>query len=107
MTNETYKPRVPDLMEAIFDVCYLSFDLIAGILFFVFSKGNILFILYGILTLTLCGGDAFHLILRVKRVLKGSNDKIKRQLGLGLQISSITMTVFYIILFICLEIYIL
>ena len=107
MTNETYKPRVPDLMEAIFDVCYLSFDLIAGILFFVFSKGNILFILYGILTLTLCGGDAFHLILRVKRALKGSNDKIKRQLGLGLQISSITMTVCYIILFICLEIYIL
>ena len=43
MTNETYKPRVPDLMEAIFDVCYLSFDLIAGILFFVFSKGYILF----------------------------------------------------------------
>ena len=107
MTNETYKPRVPDLMEAIFDVCYLSFDLIADILFFVFSKGNILFILYGILTLTLCGGDAFHLILRVKRALKRSNDKIKRQLGLGLQISSITMTVFYIILFICLEIYIL
>ena len=53
---------MPDLMEAIFDICYLTFDLIAGILFFALSKGNILFILYGILTLTLCGGDAFHLI---------------------------------------------
>ena len=31
---------MPDLMEAIFDACYLIFDLIAGILFFVYSKGN-------------------------------------------------------------------
>lgn len=98
MIKDTYEPCVPDLMEAIFDVCYLMFDLIAGILFFVFSKGNVLFILYGILTLTLCGGDAFHLVPRVIRAIKGSNDKIKKQLGIGLQISSITMTVFYIIL---------
>ena len=48
--------KMPDLMEAIFDACYLIFDLIAGILFFVYSKGNPLFILYGVLTLTLCGG---------------------------------------------------
>lgn len=72
--------------------------MIAGILFFAFSKGNVLFILYGILTLTLCGGDAFHLIPRVVRAFKGSNDKIKKQLGIGLQVSSITMTVFYILL---------
>lgn len=85
-------------MEAVFDVCYLTFDLIAGILFFAFSKGNVLFILYGILTLTLCGGDAFHLVPRVIRAIKGSNEKIRKQLGIGLQISSITMTVFYIIL---------
>ena len=57
-----------------------------------------LFILYGILTLTLCGGDAFHLVPRIIRAVHGINDKIKRQLGIGLQVSSITMTVFYIIL---------
>ena len=57
-----------------------------------------LFILYGILTLTLCGGDAFHLVPRIIRAVHGSNEKIKRQLGIGLQVSSITMTVFYIIL---------
>ena len=89
---------MPDLMEAIFDICYLTFDLIAGILFFAFSKGNILFILYGTLTLTLCGGDAFHLIPRVIRACKGSSDRIKKQLGIGLQVSSITMTAFYILL---------
>lgn len=98
MKNATYKPRTPDIMEAIFDVCYLTFDLIAVILFFVFSKGNPLFILYGILTLTLCGGDAFHLVPRVIRAFKGSSDKIERQLGIGLQVSSITMTAFYILL---------
>ena len=68
-------------MEAIFDAAYLIFDLVAAILFFIFSQGNMLFILYGILTLTLCGGDAFHLVPRIIRAVHGSNDKIKRQLG--------------------------
>ena len=67
--KNNYKPQVPDMMEAIFDVAYLFFDLIAAILFFVFSKGNTLFILYGILTWTLCGGDAFHLVPRIIRAV--------------------------------------
>ena len=86
------------MMEAIFDAAYLIFDLVAAILFFTISQGNNLFILYGILTITLCGGDAFHMVTRIIRAVRGSNDKIKRQLGIGLQVSSITMTVFYIIL---------
>lgn len=98
MKENNYKPQVPDLMEAIFDAAYLIFDLVAAFLFFIFSRGNMLFILYGILTLTLCGGDAFHLVPMIIRAVHGSNEKIKRQLGIGLQVSSITMTVFYIIL---------
>lgn len=98
MSRNNYKPQVPDIMESIFDAGYLMFDFIAAILFFVFSKGNPLFILYGILTLTLCGGDAFHLVPRIIRAVHGSNDRIKKQLGIGLQVSSVTMTVFYIIL---------
>ena len=98
MKQNNYKPQISDVLEAIFDAVYLIFDLIAALLFFFFSQGNPLFILYGILTLTLCGGDAFHLVPRILRAVRGSNDKIKRQLGIGLQVSSITMTVFYIIL---------
>ena len=98
MKQNNYKPQLPDVMEAVFDAAYLIFDLIAAMLFFFFSQGKTLFILYGILTLTLCGGDAFHLVPRIIRAVCGSNDKIKRQLGIGLQVSSITMTVFYIIL---------
>ena len=29
MNQETYKPQMPDVMEAIFDTAYLLFDLIA------------------------------------------------------------------------------
>ena len=105
MEENNYKPQIPDVMEAIFDAAYLIFDLAAAILFFTFSKGNILFVLYGILTLTLCGGDAFHLVPRIIRAVRGSDEKIKRQLGIGLQVSSVTMTVFYYFN-VCLEIYI-
>lgn len=98
MKQESFKSQTSDLMEAVFDTVYLIFDLVAGILFFVYSQGNLLFMLYGILTLTLCGGDAFHLVPRIKRAVRGSSEKIQRQLGRGLQISSITMTVFYIVL---------
>lgn len=98
MTKNLYKPRVPDVMETIFDLCYLIFDLIAGVVFFALSKDNTLFVLYGALTLTLCGGDAFHLVPRVIRAFKGSSERIERQLGIGLQVSSITMTAFYILL---------
>lgn len=82
MSKNNYKPKMSDLMEAIFDACYLIFDLIAGILFFVYSKGNPLFILYGVLTLTLCGGDAFHLVPRIKRAVYGTNEKSKDNLVL-------------------------
>ena len=98
MNKQSYKPRVPDIAEAIFDTGYLLFDLIAAILFFVLSKGSTLFVLYGILTLTLCGGDAFHLVPRVIRAFRGTSPKLQRQLGIGLQVSSITMTAFYILL---------
>ena len=99
MKNNGYKPRVPDIMEAVFDIGYLLFDLIAAVLFFAFSKGNSLFVLYGILTLTLCGGDAFHFGPPCKFVHSvAAATKIKKQLGMGLQISSVTMTVFYILL---------
>ena len=98
MKENNYNPQIPDVMEAIFDAAYLYFDLIAAMLFFIFALGKTLFILYGLFSLSLCGGDAFHLVPRIIRAVRGTNDKIKRQLGIGLQVSSITMTVFYIIL---------
>ena len=94
----SHTPRPADVFVALFDISYLVFDLIAAIIFFIWANGRVLFDLYGILTLVLCIGDAFHLVPRVVRALRGTNPQIKRYLGRGLQISSITMTVFYILL---------
>ena len=45
MKQNNYKPQLPDVMEAIFDAAYLIFDLVAAILFFIYSNGDKLFIL--------------------------------------------------------------
>lgn len=43
--NEKYVPTMPDIMEAIFDTCYLLFDLVAGVIILTNANGNMLFIL--------------------------------------------------------------
>lgn len=84
--------------ESIFDIAYLNFDLVSGIIFLAQSQGRNVFILYGILALVLGGGDAFHLIPRVQMHLKGKNEKTAARLGFGEAVTSVTMTVFYILL---------
>ena len=46
MKQNNYKPQLPDVMEAIFDVAYLIFDVVADIYFFIYSYVYMLFILY-------------------------------------------------------------
>ena len=84
--------------ESIFDIAYLLFDLIAGVFFLVLAQGRTVFYLYGVLALILGGGDAFHLIPRVQMHLKGKNEKTAEKLGFGEAVTSITMTIFYILL---------
>ena len=38
MREEKYQPKMPDIMEAIFDAGYLIFDLVAAILFLLMQK---------------------------------------------------------------------
>ena len=97
-SSKIYKPRIPDIAESVFDILYLVFDLLAGIIFLLKADGKVLFILYALLTFVLCGGDAFHLVPRIIRALRGNSEQIKRWLGTGLQVSSVIMTVFYVIL---------
>ncbi len=92
------KIRIPDIAESVFDIGYLLFDIVAAAIFFAKASGRPLFMLYGILAFVLGAGDAFHLVPRVMKALKGQTDKIKMYMGLGLQISSITMTIFYVLL---------
>lgn len=84
--------------ESVFCAVYLIFALLAGIIFL--SKGtDTRFLLFGIMTLVLCFGDAFHLIPRIIKNIKGESEKVKWWMNLGNLITSITMTIFYIILF--------
>lgn len=83
--------------ESVFCIGYLLFDLIAGIIFFINGSGK-LFLLYGIMTLLLGFGDAFHLVPRVIKHIKGESERVKWWMDFGLMITSVTMTVFYIVL---------
>ena len=38
MREEKYQPKMPDIMEAIFDAGYLIFDLVAAIYFLLMQK---------------------------------------------------------------------
>lgn len=98
--KEERKISVGQIMESVFEIGYLLFDLIAFILFISQSQGRQMFILYAFLTLFLGTGDAFHLVPRIKRSLRGEDSYTEYTIGLGLMISSITMTIFYMILFV-------
>lgn len=84
--------------ESVFCIGYLLFDLIAGIIFLA-NSSDCLFLLYGIMTLLLGFGDAFHLVPRVIKHLKGESERVRWWMNFGLAVTSVTMTVFYIILF--------
>lgn len=84
--------------ESAFDIAYLFFDLIAGIVFFALADGRGVFYLYGALALVLGGGDAFHLIPRIRMHLRGRDEKTAARLGFGEAVTSVTMTVFYVLL---------
>ena len=99
MNQERKKSRMPQIGEAMFCIAYLIFDLIAAIVFFVNANGSQALYLFGVLTIVLGGGDAFHLVPRVIKAFGSDSLKVEWWSGLGLLISSITMTVFYVLLF--------
>lgn len=83
--------------ESIFDICYLIFDFAASVIFFSHGKDPVFF-WYGWLTLILGAGDAFHLVPRVIHHLFGNRGRVRWMMQLGILVSSLSMTVFYLIL---------
>lgn len=81
--------------ESSFDILYLLFALIFGIILIIKRKDKIA-LLFGVMTLILGIGDAFHLVPRV--VSYFINDDLIVLKGAGKLITSITMTLFYILL---------
>lgn len=92
-------PRGMRIGESVFDIAYLLYDLVAAIAFFSLAAGRTVFVLYGLLALVLGAGDAFHLVPRVQMHLFGVRDDTQARLGRGTQVASVTMTVFYVLLY--------
>lgn len=82
--------------ETIFDVCYLLLALVIGISILIKRKDQ-LGKLMGIATLVLGCGDAFHLVPRMLDYFVKAD--FTAALGIGKLITSITMTVFYVLLY--------
>lgn len=85
------------LVETIFDVCYLVGVVTAGML--MFTRGKDLVKKFGLMAILLGGGDAFHLIPRMYALWTTGLEANAAALGIGKLITSITMTVFYLILY--------
>ncbi len=90
---------MPLIGQAVFSIAYLTFDAVAAVLFFAGANGRTEILLFGVLTVVLGGGDAFHLVPRIVRAFHGDSPKVAWWSGLGLMVSSVTMTVFYVLLF--------
>jgi len=83
--------------ESTFDIIYLLFAIILGILMIRKSEKGTTSRLMGIAVLILGCGDAFHLFPRVLNYFVDSD--FTAALGFGKLVTSITMTVFYIFVF--------
>jgi len=87
---------MPALPESIFDICYLVFAIVSGVLMLKKSKGRKYVRIFGIMTLLLGCGDAFHLVPRVLNYW--TDGDYTAALGIGKLVTSITMTLFYILI---------
>lgn len=87
------------IMETLFDVVYLTTVISIGIIMVKKSNGNKEYTLFGIMALVLGIGDSFHLVPRAIALCTTGLQDYVVPLGIGKLITSITMTVFYIILY--------
>ena len=87
------------IFETLFDIIYLLTVLSVGIRMIRNSKGSAQFQLFGWMAVVLGAGDSFHLVPRALALCTTGFDSYAFQLGLGKWITSVTMTVFYVLLY--------
>lgn len=93
--GETMKKH--ELIEIIFDITYLTFAIFSGIYMLITSNGTNIKELYGLMVLILGLGDSFHLIPRIFNYI--TKKDLNKFLGFGKFITSISMTIFYLLLY--------
>ena len=87
------------IAETLFDAVYLISVITIGILMIRGSKGERQFQLFGWMAVVLGVGDSFHLIPRAVALCTTGLENYTVSLGLGKWITSVTMTIFYVLLY--------
>ena len=87
------------IVETLFDAFYLVSVITIGILMIRNSKGNAQFRLFGLMAVVLGAGDSFHLVPRALALCTTGLENYTVALGLGKWITSVTMTIFYVLLY--------
>ena len=87
------------IAETLFDAMYLISVLTIGILMIHGCKNNSQFRLFGWMAIILGAGDSFHLVPRAIALCTTGLENYTVLLGLGKWITSVTMTIFYILLY--------
>ena len=87
------------IIETVFDIFYLVTVLTLGIRMIRGSKDNTQFRLFGLMAVVLGAGDSFHLVPRALALCTTGLESYAVPLGLGKWITSVTMTVFYVLLY--------
>ena len=87
------------IVETLFDAIYLISVITIGILMIRKSKQNHQFKLFGWMAVVLGAGDSFHLIPRALALCTTGLENYTVPLGLGKWITSVTMTIFYVLLY--------
>ena len=87
------------IIETLFDVCYLVYVITIGIRMVKSSKNSRQFKLFGWMAIVLGAGDSFHLIPRMIALCTTGLENFTVALGLGKWITSVTMTLFYVLLY--------
>lgn len=87
------------VVETLFDAVYLITVITIGIIMIAQSKKNKQYKLFGIMAVVLGAGDSFHLVPRALALCTTGLENFTTALGMGKFITSITMTIFYILLY--------
>lgn len=87
------------IMETLFDVLYLTTVITLGVRMIRMSGQSRQHRLFGIMAVTLGAGDAFHLVPRALALCTTGLESYTAALGAGKLITSVTMTVFYVLLY--------
>lgn len=88
-----------ELAEIVFDSAYLIAVLTMGFILLLKSKGRKQIRLFGVMALILGLGDSFHLLPRIYALSTDGLENHREALGFGTFVASISMTIFYVILY--------